>query len=320
MDTENQLRKKVRVLNERLWSGRIGWPDVERWLDNFDDGHGSGEAERLHALYLLSQFIYFSEEEIRELLRAVYRDLYRYPIVEQIRKNHGDTLDPAVIDPELEAELAATRFLGIGNPSESGAHLLYYLRQENKIPNNRFMSVSGLFNGDMASPGVGLADPSIRRLVFIDDFCGAGSQAIRYSKEPLRALRAIEKRTGTRPHVSYLVVAALGDGLKEIRDKTSFDQVEAVFKLDESYRAVSPGSRHFPVELPEGISLSEARALALKYGKWLDPDQPLGFDAGELLLGFNHNVPDNTLPIIWWNEPTPPWQPIFKRHHKVYGV
>lgn len=317
-DVEDELYSKLEVLTRRLWDGRITRPDIELWLDNFGDETSAG-SDRLHALYLLSQFIYFPDREMRELLRIVYSDLYRYSIVEEIRRRNGDTLDAGVIDPLLKDELAATRFLGIGNPAESGTHLLYYFRQENSIPKDRFVSVPQLFDRDVASADVGLKDGAVRRLVFIDDFCGSGSQAIDYSENLLGVLRGIEKRRGAKLHISYLVVAATSSGLKAVKDNTSFDRVASVFELDDSYRSVSPGSRHFDGDLPAGVTIEEARALASKHGTYLWPPHALGYEGGELLLGFHHNVPDNTLPIIWWDELQPPWQPIFKRYQKVYG-
>ena len=42
----------------------------------------------------------------------------------------------------------------------------------------------------------------------------------------------------------------------------------------------------------------------------------LGFKDCQLLLGFNHNTPDNTLPIFWYDEKNYNWYPIFKRYKK----
>ena len=59
--------------------------------------------------------MYFGSRETRALLRSLFRDAYRYPIVESIRRATGDTLDAAYIHNQFAAELLATRFLGIGN-------------------------------------------------------------------------------------------------------------------------------------------------------------------------------------------------------------
>ena len=45
----------------------------------------------------------------------------------------------------------------------------------------------------------------------------------------------------------------------------------------------------------------------------------LGFRNGQLLLSLHHNTPNNTLPIIWYDEDGIEWTPIFKRYNKVYG-
>ena len=44
----------------------------------------------------------------------------------------------------------------------------------------------------------------------------------------------------------------------------------------------------------------------------------LGFGDCQLLLSLHHNTPNNTLPIIWYEEDDENWTPIFKRYNKVY--
>jgi hypothetical protein len=44
----------------------------------------------------------------------------------------------------------------------------------------------------------------------------------------------------------------------------------------------------------------------------------LGFGDCQLLLSMHHNTPDNTLPIIWFDEDEALWTPIFKRYNKIY--
>src|SRR4051812_1588875 len=91
------LMAKVKTLNEALWEKRATEPAILNWLDNFADSNPPNPDERLHALYLLSNFMYFGSRQIRELLKALYRDLYRYPIVEAIRRLNNDTVDSRII-------------------------------------------------------------------------------------------------------------------------------------------------------------------------------------------------------------------------------
>jgi hypothetical protein len=315
MSSEQILYEKLITLNERLWNGRATRPAIDLWLENFADVGGD---ERLQALYLLSQFIYFADREVRELLRALYRDLYRYPIIEELRRQNGDTTDAQFLDSEFQDELARTRFLGIGNPAESGTHLLYFFRQENRIARTRFASVPELFDRALNDPDVALADPTVTRIVFVDDFCGSGSQAITYSRGVLKVLRDVEARDGLHLRISYLVLVGMASGLQHVRDHTLFDEAAAVFELDWTYKSLDPGSRHFENPVP-GVTRERAREVAHRYGVVLSPDHPLGWEDGQLLLGFHHNVPDNTLPIIWWDEDQPPWRPIIRRYPKIYG-
>ena len=90
---EEELLKKLKILNETTWENRANNEKVSNWLDNFND-----QKEKLHALYLLSQFMYFNSMQMRTLLKALYRDLYKYKIIEKIRKLNGDSTDIDLIN------------------------------------------------------------------------------------------------------------------------------------------------------------------------------------------------------------------------------
>jgi len=312
----DRLLDKLRILNERVWERRVERPAITEWLRNYADELYATAGEAFHALFLLSQFVYFGDREVRELLRSMYRDLYRYPIVEELRRASGDTLDYALLGKGFREELAATRFLGIGNPAESGTHLLYYFRQENRVPKANFSTETQLFDRRLDDPDLQLADPAVKRLVFIDDFCGSGNQATAYSNKLLRVLRDVAHRAGRPLHTSYLVLVASVSGLERVRNNTLFDRVDAVFELDTTYKSLELTSRHFTT-CPGGITREAARTMAAHYGGQLFAAHPLGYQDGQLLLGFHHNVPDNTLPIIWWDEAPSSWTPILRRYPKV---
>jgi hypothetical protein len=321
-ELETELFEKLKVLNERLWEDRVRRPIIEAWLANFaDDDVLEFPSERLHTLYLLSQFIYFGDREVRELLRSLYRDHFRYPVMEALRRDNSDTNDVEALTALYEAELAETRFLGVGSPAESGTHLLYYFRQENRLPNNVFVSLADLVNlaeiyaDDTPSPFDDTA--SVRRIVFVDDLCGSGMQATRYARRVLPVLRDMAKRRGTEVVIEYLVLVADQEALTAVRDKGAFDRVAAVLELDGSHKSLEPESRHFRNVPDKLVSRTVAREIAVKYGRQLQADNPLGWRDGQLLLGFHHNIPNNTLPIIWYDEPPPTWTAVFPRYPKI---
>ena len=135
------LRARITVLSDRVWENRNQWPQVEAWLANFDGRAGfDPEVEQLHALFLLSQFLFIGGAETRVLLQSVYRDLYLIPLIQDVRASLGGCREPIIVEAAVNEALAKTRFLGVGNPSESGVHLLYFFRQENRLSKDVFFS------------------------------------------------------------------------------------------------------------------------------------------------------------------------------------
>src|SRR3546814_6565260 len=94
----------------------------------------------------------------------MFRDLYKYPIVEQIRQELGDSTDEVAIATRFGQELNATRFVGIGNPAESGTHLLYYFRQENYLHRARFIHTHEIFKGRVMTGSPEFEDRKSTRL------------------------------------------------------------------------------------------------------------------------------------------------------------
>lgn len=313
--TFDDLKAKLKNLSETVWEDRACWTDIQDWLVNFLDDLSENPSERMHALYLLSSFMYFGSREMRELLKSLFRDLYRYPIVAEIRQRSANSTNTQAIKDAFQEELKRTRFLGVGNPSESGTHLLYYFRQENNLPKTLFINQYEVFDRYGGAAPVSLRFPDISRYVFIDDLCGSGNQAKSYSRDLIQDI----KRLNPRVSAAYYVLFATSLGLDEIRGNTEFDQVGCVFELDESFKCFGAESRYFPD--PDGYFVKDfVRRMCEKYGNFLFPDHPLGYKDGQLLVGFHHNTPDNTLPVIWYDEPERvTWTPIFRRYPKVYG-
>ena len=320
-----RMKKRIKVLRETAWDAGLNEPIINRWLDNFSSCGRNVENDKLHALHLLSNFMYFGRYELRALLRRLYRDLFRYPIIQQIRKHSQDVADFSAISDRYEVELEHSRFLGIGSPAESGAHLLYYLRQETDLPKNLFIDSSALFYNTQASNTVKnngviprgaqrLRDEKVRHYIFIDDLCASGQQASEYTGKLLKKIRTL----GGNAKLHYYVLLATEQGLEVVRNSTMFDQCECVLELDRSYR-VFESNRYF--EPPtDGIERAYSKDMCYHYGCQLWPTGPLGYCSCQLLLGFQHNTPDNTLPIIWADSTIGTgrrWEPIFRRYGKM---
>src|SRR5438067_712224 len=98
-ETRERLIERIMVLNERVWEGRVPRAKIDQWLENFTGRVTNVEIERLHALFWLSQFMYFGTKEIRILLKSLYRDLYLCPMIQEVR----ETLSPGSNLATLEA-------------------------------------------------------------------------------------------------------------------------------------------------------------------------------------------------------------------------
>lgn len=323
---------RIEILNETLWENRIIQPRILEWLSNFT------EAEKTYALFLLSRMMYFNAYNIRYLLKALYRDLYRYPIIEKIRKDNFDTLDEDFIEESFQEELKMTRFIGVGNPSESGVHLLYYFRQENKIPKSLFVNTDDvIYQSTNLNKHIEEKNDllDVKHFVFIDDLCGSGTQATSNDSNVNRCVKHLKKFA---PHaeISYLMIFGVKDGVDVVKKSELYNHVHALVELDESYKCFGQKSRYFSED--EMFFKKETHEMALRHGQnivrymmskegWNNADpyyeyyvrhRALGWGDCQLLLSFHHNTPDNTLPIIWFDEDFSIWTPIFKRYNKIY--
>jgi hypothetical protein len=314
--TWNDLLTKVKLLNELLWEGNCPEPQVSLWLNNFSGSVEDVDAERLHALHLATNVSYYGLREIRQLLQCMYRDHVRRQILWDLNLPAGPR-SKSEVEQEFNADLARTYFLGMGNPAESGTHLLYYFRQENQLSKRRFLNEQQIFTSSVRDPKARFADPRLKRLIFLDDVCGSGQQSVQYSRGILSDIREVASRTGQDVECVYLVLFGATEGIEFARTYSAFDRVAAVSEMGVASKTYSPTSyafRHCPTE----VEMDRSRAIAQHYGAGLDVDHPLGYRDGELLLAFHHNVPDNTLPIIWFDEGGHPWNPLIRRAPKIY--
>ena len=94
-----------------------------------------------------------------------------------------------------------------------------------------------------------------------------------------------------------------------------FEDVQAAIIFDDDYRAFGANS-HYYKDAPAGIEQELGRAIMHFYGSLIYPSDSLGFHDSRLLLSFEHNTPDNTLPAFWAKGDKVPWSPIFHRARK----
>jgi hypothetical protein len=316
--TPAEIDRSLRTLVEHAWDREVTWSQIQAWAANFDGNFTNADDERLHSLIALSRFIYFSKRLVREMLRSLYRDQFQAPLVQRIRRNLRNTRDHQVIGQQYEHELRSTRFVGVGNPSESGAHLLYYFRQINRLSKDNFVDLGAAFS-DVRPGGrtssMQAEDLSVSRYVFFDDVVGSAEQSTLYLSNKLKRIRKGNSQLDLR----FMCLFASTSGLDKLNSKNMFDgKATCLFELDETYRVFGAAQRYFPSGLAGTFNANLFEQMARHYGQVLFPGHAAGYKDGQFMLGFTHNTPDNTLPIFWDEGRKTPWNPIFVRYDKVY--
>lgn len=301
--------KTILTLDREIWHQGLKLSSISLWGDQFDGQTDDIEIERTLALAMLAQFMFFGLSEIRGLCGALYDEHIWTELALTHRRNNNDTTDDASIEAAVREELNQTVFVGPGNPSESATHLLYHFRVANDLPLKLFISpfdLLSLHDDDLAS---------LRRIVVIDDICASGYTAQRYYQDLIEPLlrrhpdaAIVESR--------YLTLLGTTDGLERAN---RFLRAQSAMILDETYICFGPESRYFA----EGnrisqvnVTVSDASRIFEHYGMALCHRFPLGYGDCQLLVGFDHNIPDNTLPHMWKISANPRWQPIFRRFEK----
>ncbi len=186
-------------------------------------------------------------------------------------------------------------FFGMGeSPSDSGSQFLYSIRKSLAISENKFPKE--LKNIQTLNP---------TKLFFFDDIIGTGNQAISFYDKYLRDLNI---------DCYYCVLVGFKKGIDNIEKKSGFKKIIPSLKLGDEEKAFSSNSMHFK----DTEERRKIKTFAKKYGNKLYPKGPLGYEGSQALIIFQHNVPNNTLPIIWAGpsnekEPSEPWSPLFER-------
>ncbi len=273
---------------------------INRWLDNFVgdallsdnlNREKAKELERKIALFLLCNFTYYNEDEVRYLMKLMLVKYIHY---------YATSLHEKYIDESrIDLLIRDTVFSPLGNQSESSAYMLYLFRQINELSKTDFVD-----------------KPESKRLVYVDDFSITGAQAELYIMADFKAHPEHKEK-----EIYVLLMVATRDAVERIKNISEVVDVFSCVLMDESSKVFSDSSIVF-----KGYKASikeSALTMCQYYGEKLVPDEdreyggtPLGFGGGGYLFGAYYNTPNNTLPIFWSEKNS--WEPLFMRFDKKY--
>jgi len=193
----------------------------------------------------------------------------------------------------------------IDGPSKSGAHFARLFADEADIYVDNVVEKGKLVDEIKKRE-------DIKAVVFLDDFVGTGNQASENLQSICKALAGVV----SEKEIRFFFITAIGmkrgiGNLKNVASTlTPSIEVHCCEMLDDADQYFSEKSDIFN----NSNIKDEAREIALRYGKLLVKDNPLGY--GDLGIGvvFEHSCPNDSLPIIWAESPNPRWTALFKRH------
>ena len=282
--SEKDLIKQIMNISATVWKHELTGKDIENWLSNFTGEIFTVEEEKLIALWLLTHFVYYNEDEVRYLCKILYKDFVHYLICE-------NSILESDVKEYIKSVITNYQFYYLGKASESGSFILYFFRQVNNLA---LVNFSKHLNIEEEIPG---------NIVFIDDVtltADETSQAYMYfdklkvkdNKKILLTLIASEEAIKNLEKIGVIVIAAI---ILEKRNRC-FDSASDIFQHN----------NHL---------MDACQKMCTHYGTKIKPGMPLGYKNGQYTFGFFYNTPDNTLPVFWADDS---WNPIVKRYDKNY--
>lgn len=291
---EAYLIEKILTTNSYCWKMDLTERDLLKWLGNFKGELFSTEEERKIALFLLAHFVIYNFEEFKYLCKEAFSNYIRKVAnINEIDSNN-------VVDI-----IKRTRFLPLGNPSESSMSMMYYFRTENYLQTACFEYIGDNFSRKYTNTN----------LVFIDDITSSGQQFLEYYGK-------LEK-TGdidiASCEIFVIFLVANKSAEERIKEKYPYINVIRVVDIDERSSGVSESSYiyHNDAEMNQKcISFMRHYGTKLEINNQ-DPNNivvALGYGDKAQMFGFYYNIPDNVCPIFW--EKSDLWYGIFKRNKK----
>lgn len=281
LPSEEELFNKLMLTSDFVWKNGFDRGDIENWLSNFNGSVFNVQYERQIALWLLSNFVYYNIDEVRHLCRTLFRDFIHYMLInEKIEKE---------VKKNITGILNESRFYPLGAAGESGAYIMYYFRQVNKLPTYLFPQHAKFSD--------------IRNKIFVDDVTISGGQAVTYLEDYIDDNK-----------ITYLLTLISTHEAVDLLEKKNVKVISCI-TLDERSKCFSDNSDIFN---GHEHKLNDCKKFVIEYGikslSSLDIKMPMGYNDGGYTFGFFYNTPDNTLPIFWADNSN--WKPIMKRYDK----
>lgn len=280
----NSLPSSLRNYTNRIEAAISTWPitvsmdHAVRWVLQFDSEDYSLAVRIIENLDILGS------SQVRTSLEVAHTKLLR---------RMGEKGSPLKGNNTL--------FAAIGSSAKSGALIAYHYRVSAEIPEDDFVSNEEEEQLNLSK---------IENIVLVDDVIGTGKTI---AKEVTRLAEQVYSLSQSR-NIFILTVAGYEDGVQHVIEETGASVVCAL-----EYSSIDTVS-NMDAAFYGGLTMAERNAdlqRIKRYCRSISRSE-LGFGAVGGLLVFDHNTPNTTLPIIWYNGKG--WLPLFPRSTRIPGA
>ena len=277
------------------------WPppvrvDVDGWLNNFDT------SDREVAHRLLELFVFYNNDLLRKLVTTAFMRIGSLDLDEENASSHEDRWNDFLSSVVLSYPASVPP-----NPSDSGHLFVRVIRDHFGISESQLLGPLDLVKR------LSVAKKPFP-LVFVDDFSGTGNQFVRSLNQPLRVSwwrrkTSIAKQLHRlRPERAFAVFGISSISARREMLRNAHLRVSAGNQLDESASILTP--RHNPDEEVERLELMDlVERYSVKAG--ISAADIFGYKSSGLTVGFEHGIPNNTLPIFTKESAT--WKPLISK-------
>ncbi len=295
----NQIFNNIMEKERFFWKRFGGNPEnIFKWLNNF-----LNKNEIYLALILADKILYYNKNEIRYLWRLILTNRVKRYLFDDIFGEGYSGTSEDINNQFIDFIKNKCVFIGFGEIHKSGTHMIYLFRQ----------AVSGIIKGadinfkeysNFLSSEIDLSDKKV--IFFFDDFIGTGNQAVKEWKEKIIVSNIYKKNS----HISFLytVLTGFSNGVNNIEKNTGMKVILGEQPMDDSFRCFSDRSLIYENEKER----KEAEKIMEKAGRMLY-EYPLGYENDQAAVAFDHNTPNNSLPVIWKKMDDGSWYPLFER-------
>ena len=278
------------MFTQQQWSG-LTKAAIDSWLSNF---RGLPLEEQELVYKLLTNLIYFSENDVTDALKMGVYNCLSYSDILERQKSSGFSLSTNTLKNAHKSNINNSCFVPLldsGAPHESANNICRTLVQQGIIPAERSKFINQV--PDLLKAG------QINNLVIVDDCVGSGDQLRTFWEETRidvdgssLSIKELCKKYGAK--ANYLTLFGYNKSIDELRIEFPDLNIICVRELNDQHRAFSDSS-YIWKDIEE-----KTKAFALFDSLAKNAGIPTyGYKNLDFAFVMHKTIPDWSLPIFW---------------------